>query len=171
MCHDLHQAKLGESQLAECTHHGCHDTTAPVRFRQPVTDFRSVRFAKLKVVESTAADQRTFLVPDGSLDGSALLLRRLFHNLQPFLKMRLRVREGNAQGVVVDFLFLEVLHASGLVGRLKFGKVDLGIDNDFHGRVLILYSGRTPALGKGSKKTSEVSKDFGSSLLLIQLTG
>jgi hypothetical protein len=46
------------------------------------------------------------------MNRSPLFLGRLFDNLQPFLKIDLRVRVGDAQRAVIDFLFPQVLHAS-----------------------------------------------------------
>src|SRR5215831_18219863 len=99
---DFDQAKLRKGELADPAHHGSHDTTAPVRLRQPVADFRSMRFADLEAVEPAPTNQRPILFPDGPMDRTPLLLRRLFDNLQPFLKIGLGVRIRDTQGAVVN---------------------------------------------------------------------
>src|SRR5581483_11622665 len=120
---DLHQAELLKGEVAQPPHHGSHDPSAPIRLRQPVADFRSMRLANLEAVEPAAADQESVLVPDRPIHWLALLLRGLLDNRQPLVKIGFRVGIRYAEGVVVDFLFLEVLDASRLVGGPEFRKM------------------------------------------------
>src|SRR6202008_2813617 len=100
---------------ADAAHHGGHDAAAPEGLGQPVADLDAVRLAELEV-QATTADQVTVSVSAGPMAGPALPLGCLRDDSQPRLEVRLGVRIGNAEGAVVDLLFLQMFNDRGLVG-------------------------------------------------------
>ena len=106
---DLHQAELLEGVLAHPLNNGGHDAPAPERLRQPVPDLGPVGLADLEAVEAAAADQGVVAGANGKMNRTALLLGDLGDQGEPFVGSGVGVREGNAEGAVVDVPVVEML--------------------------------------------------------------
>src|SRR6516165_5236282 len=102
MGRDLHQSELLEGVLARSPNNGGHDASAPIRLRQPVANLGPMGLADLEVVEAAAADQGVVGAANRKLNRTALLLGDLGDQGEPCVGSGVGVREGDAEGTVVD---------------------------------------------------------------------
>src|SRR5215468_9636564 len=129
---DLHQPELLEGVPARSLNNGGHDALAPTRLRQPVPDLGPVGLADLGAVEAAAPDQGVVGAAKGKLNRTALLLGDPGDQGEPFVGLGVGVREGDAEGAVVDVPVVEMLDEGRLVRRAELGEMHLIVDDDFH---------------------------------------
>src|SRR5262245_7843518 len=105
--------------VAYLLHDGGHDAPAPEGPSQPVADLGSVRLADLDALETAATDQVLAARANRPLHRTGLLPGNLCDQGKPFIGRGVGVREGDAEGAVVNVPVVEMLDEGILVRRLK----------------------------------------------------